>query len=432
MIDSFLKNGGIELDYDILPFRCRDDFIGTKVRLATLNTWAIGTVAPVNFAAKWHVGRIRPEEIAWLIAKGDISERDGANADVVNLIKSMNLTNTTCCTQYPEGCPNHLSWPAMHSAKSSASLWLAVIAKLTPDQYCQALRTDFAVAYARTVAGVHYVSDNIAGLNMGQTVIAEELADHLERTYGSNKAAVEAKIKKLRFDWNMFDSEKCTVTYGTPTRSLPTPAPATPAPAPRSCVEVDFSCTADNSPVSRGDYVEKEWAKFGLTLSAAGGYSTRPRVFDTANTGNNDIDGDSDLGSPNKRCKPAGPGVGKGGEPDEKGANCTPLCNVLIVQERNQNMDIPDDNVSGGSIIFDFEPEAQFVSKIGLLDVDYKTSISVLYKTQSGKVTRKTIKAPPILGDNSYQELPINMANVSRVTLTMERSGAVSSISFCY
>jgi len=32
---------GLKLDYDILPFRCREDFIGTEVRLAALNTWSI-------------------------------------------------------------------------------------------------------------------------------------------------------------------------------------------------------------------------------------------------------------------------------------------------------------------------------------------------------------------------------------------------------
>jgi hypothetical protein len=420
------------LDYEILPFRSRNDFIGTNVRIAALNTWSIGAVAAVSFAAKWHVGRIRAEEIAWLIAKGDISEKDGANPNVVNLIKSMNLTNATSFTHYPEGCPNHPSWPAMHSAKSSASLWLAVIAELTPEQYCQVLRTDFAVAYARTIAGVHYVSDDIAGLNIGQTVVAEELADHLATTYGSNKAAVEAKIKKLRFDWKTFDSEKCTVTYGIPSPATPpTPTPATPAPTPRSCVEVDFSVTANNSAVSRGDYVENEWAEFGLKLSAAGGYGTRPRVFDTSNPGKDNDSGDPDLGSPNGRCNPAGPGVGQGGEPREVGENCTPLGNVLIIQETNANMDIPDDNMNGGSIVFDFEPKAQFVSKIGLLDIDYQTKISVVYETEGGKTKTKTIQVP-ILGDNSYQELSIDLAHVKRLALSLKRSGAVSSISFCY
>jgi hypothetical protein len=312
----------------------------------------------------------------------------------------------------------------MHSAKSASSLWLAVIAKLTPAQYCQALRTDFAVGYARIVSGVHYPSDNIAGLNIGQTVIAEELADHLARTYGANKTAAEAKINKLRFDWKTFDSEKCTVTYGIP-------APTKPAPTPSSCVEVDFSVTANNSRVSRGDYVKNEWAEFGLTLSAAGGYDTRPRVFDTANPGDNNDNGDPDLGSPNKRCTPAGPGVGKGGEPDEEGENCTPLGNVLIIQESNGKIDIPDDNMNGGSIVFDFEPKAQFVSKIGLLDVDYETKISVVYQTKGGKMKAKTFSVP-ILGDNSYQDLSIDVAHVKQLTLSMKRSGAVSSISFCY
>lgn len=41
LIEWFIINTGIKLDYSILPFRCRDDFIGTEVRLAALNTWAI-------------------------------------------------------------------------------------------------------------------------------------------------------------------------------------------------------------------------------------------------------------------------------------------------------------------------------------------------------------------------------------------------------
>lgn len=135
---------------------------------------------------------------------------------LVELIESMNLTNATSFTQYPEGSPRHPSWPAMHSAASSASLWLAVVADLTPEQYCQVLRMDHAVAYARTCAGVHYADDNIDGLNMGQEVVSERLAKHLAETYGSNEKAVKAKIRKKRFDWKTFDSAACTVTptYG--------------------------------------------------------------------------------------------------------------------------------------------------------------------------------------------------------------------------
>jgi hypothetical protein len=52
-----------------------------------------------------------------------------------------------------KGSPTHPSWPAMHAAGSSCSYWIPAVAKLTPEQYCEALRVDFAVAFARTVAG---------------------------------------------------------------------------------------------------------------------------------------------------------------------------------------------------------------------------------------------------------------------------------------
>lgn len=103
--------------------------------------------------------------------------------------------------------------PAMHSAASSASLWLAVVANLTEEQYCQVLRTDYAVAYARTVAGVHYPSDNIDGLNMGQEVVADKLADHLAYTYGGDAKCYQEKIDRMRFDWRKYNPRTCEVIH---------------------------------------------------------------------------------------------------------------------------------------------------------------------------------------------------------------------------
>ena len=133
-----------------------------------LNTHSLpcSAVAPINFAAKWHVGQLRPEEMAWKIASGEIAQ-ENVPPDVYDMVKSMNLSKATDFTQYPEGSPKHPSWPAMHSAASSMSLWLPVIANLTEEQYCQVLLTDYAVSFARTVAGVHYRSDNMAGLEHG-------------------------------------------------------------------------------------------------------------------------------------------------------------------------------------------------------------------------------------------------------------------------
>jgi hypothetical protein len=203
---------GLQIDNNILPFRSKRDFIGLEVRIADLMTWGFAAVAPTNFLAKWSVGRPRPEEIAMQIEKNIITEADGVPGDVVIAVKAMNLTRAEDFTHYEEGCPMHPSWPAMHSASSVASLWLAVVADLTPDQYCQVLRTDYAVSFARTVAGVHYTTDNIAGLNLGQMVLADKLAGHLAENYGADPLAVQEKIDSLIFDWNTFDPVTCTMS----------------------------------------------------------------------------------------------------------------------------------------------------------------------------------------------------------------------------
>jgi hypothetical protein len=68
---------------------------------------------------------------------------------------------------------------------------------------------DYAISYARTVAGVHYPDDNIDGLNMGQEIIALKLADELHSKYGSDIDVVNEKIKLFRFDWNDFKMSDC-------------------------------------------------------------------------------------------------------------------------------------------------------------------------------------------------------------------------------
>lgn len=57
------------------------------------------------------------------------------------------------------------------------------------------------------------LADNIAGLNMGQQVIAENLAHHMAYTYGGEAECYQEKIDKLRFDWNTFNPRTCKVKY---------------------------------------------------------------------------------------------------------------------------------------------------------------------------------------------------------------------------
>lgn len=138
-----------------------------------------------------------------------------------------------------------------------------------------------------------------------------------------------------------------SLTFCYPPQVL-TPSPPTPgttlAPlTPDICTEidVDFSVSADGTPVIRGKYVSDNWLRFGLILSAEGGVGDAPCFFDTASPLCKNGDGDSDLGALNEACTPSGPGTGIGGVPGVDGENCLPLGNALIIQE--PGTDCPDD-----------------------------------------------------------------------------------------
>lgn len=212
LIKKLFKDG-VKLDPDLgQPFRSANDFIGKPVRMAAINTWAFETVAPVNFMLKWHFGMPRPEEVAYKIFRGDYTDDDEIPKDLVEDIQAMDLDNAHDFTAYKAtGSPFHPSFPAMHSAGSSCSLWLAALCDLSPYQFLEALRVDYAVAMGRTVAGVHYEQDNIAGLNIGQRIVREKLPQFMEEMYGYDRKLVAKKLKKLSFDWKNFDSFEGTI-----------------------------------------------------------------------------------------------------------------------------------------------------------------------------------------------------------------------------
>ncbi|KAG7370516.1 hypothetical protein IV203_019086 [Nitzschia inconspicua] len=211
LIMQTFADGGFQMDKSIVEFRSVRDFIGNQVRIAALNTWAFDVVAPISFMLKWHTGVPRPEEMAWLIGSGQYGIDDGVPQDIVDDLVAMNLTKAEDFTAYKQGSPTHPSWPAMHSSGSSCSFWLPAVAKMTPEQYCEALRVDFAVAFARTVAGVHYPMDNYAGLNLGSKIMIEKLPGHLAEYYGYNETAVRSRLEALEFDWETFDPRTCTI-----------------------------------------------------------------------------------------------------------------------------------------------------------------------------------------------------------------------------
>ena len=199
----------MKFDTSIFPFHSVNDF-GLFIRCTALNTWAVNLICPATFLLKWEVGRLRPEEAAFQVAQGLF---DDVPDSLQQLVDSMEMQTPEEFTAYPKGSPLHPSWPAMHSTASIISMWLAVVGDLTDEQYCELLRIDYAVAMARTVAGVHFPTDNIAGLNLGQGIVASALPGYLHREYGIDQAVVRAKIRSLRFDWNTYDSHSCTVQY---------------------------------------------------------------------------------------------------------------------------------------------------------------------------------------------------------------------------
>ena len=97
----------------------------------------------------------------------------------------------------------------MHSAASAGSFWLDVLMDLTKAQLCEARMLDYSISYGRTVAGVHYASDNIAGLMVGQEILAQKLPQYLHDEYGADFTVVTEAVKAARYDWNDFQKSDC-------------------------------------------------------------------------------------------------------------------------------------------------------------------------------------------------------------------------------
>merc|ERR1712048_184947 len=82
-----------------------------------------------------------------------------------------------------------------------------IVGNLTSQQRDEARLLDYSIAYFRTVAGVHYDSDNRAGLALGRYVVLSKLPQYLASKYSCDDHSyqdifgyVEAKIAKMKQD----------------------------------------------------------------------------------------------------------------------------------------------------------------------------------------------------------------------------------------
>ncbi len=151
-------------------------------------------------------------------------------------------------------------------------------------------------------------------------------------------------------------------------------------------------------------------------------------IFDSGNpTG-----GDPDLGAPNNTCPGGGPGVGTGGQVGMPGENCAPQGNLLIIAEdlgdsnTDNIVDDPDDEVSGGTIVFDFD-DVVVVTEVVILDIDSESAQFIL---ENDGTLKGTVNASD-LGDNSAQTLDLSSyGEITCLELSFSSSGAISSIEF--
>jgi hypothetical protein len=207
------------MDETVVPHLTAGEFVNKHVLLSRVAGWAVQTVSPTAFSCKHKYGRARPEELAYKVQQGAVYAPEHVRAALDQLL-SMGTTplqpgddgvGYANFTAYDEGSPRHPSWPAMHSAASSASAYLPTLMDLTYHQVAETRKLDYAVAVSRSVAGVHYPSDNIAGLMLGQQIVVDKLPGLLESLGFDSQYVTKArtKLESCKFSWIEWENIGC-------------------------------------------------------------------------------------------------------------------------------------------------------------------------------------------------------------------------------
>lgn len=161
--------------------------------------------------------------------------------------------------------------------------------------------------------------------------------------------------------------------------------------------ELDFERDAFDQKLDAGTVVTNQWAAWGMKISTNRPGAHPAMVFDSFNpTG-----GDDDLASPDQ-------------------------AKILIISEDADSSD-PDDNARGGTLIFDFDRPVM-IDEVGLLDIDTNETTKIRLFDSKGKLI-KTVDARG-RGDNRQQAIDLSADNVSRMEIDLDRSGAVTNVTF--
>ena len=182
---------------------------------------------------------------------------------------------------------------------------------------------------------------------------------------------------------------------------------------------INFENGADGLGLESGDVITDQFAALGVHVTTNDPLNHPAMIFDSSRpTG-----GDTDLGTPNAAF--GGPGQGGGGQSGD-GVNDQSLNNILIISENNDPSN-PDDNVSGGTLIFTFD-EAVMLDEISLLDIDRNEATIVLYDIDGNQIQSTQVYGK---GNNSFQTVALNALGVARMEVIFTGSGAITDIVFC-
>jgi hypothetical protein len=192
-------------------------------------------------------------------------------------------------------------------------------------------------------------------------------------------------------------------------------------------VNIDFNSLANDIPLQGGRYISTEYLRdYGVKLTASGGLNDLPRLFNTSLVGSV-----ASLGSPNQECSPSGPGEGKSGAPGQPGENCEPQGNILIIQNKNDDGELPDPNAAGGVISVELSSRVIFTFGIRLMNiVGNGTTVKIAYVNAAGIKIPKTI-AVVGLGENSIETVPVFKSGVFRIAVNLSGPGAIAEIGLC-
>lgn len=197
----YLLQNGARVRKGILPDAEYVRFTDGPVLLSHLIGWAVHQVSPTAFATKWFYGRPRPEEVIGAWARKEIEAPQWADVLLASLVDVEAVKkDEKSFTMYPEGCPNHPSYPAMHGAAAGASVLFGVFFDLTDNELDLVRRTAMNVAIFRDFAGVHYRQDSLLGLHIGEKVVAERIGSFLAQ-YGADEASVTELARDYITGW---------------------------------------------------------------------------------------------------------------------------------------------------------------------------------------------------------------------------------------